>query len=230
MKNKVKIIAGKWRNRNITFPDNLLLRPSPSRIRETLFNWLMPIIKGADCLDLFAGSGVLGFEALSRGASSIIALENNKKIASQIQKNSEVLGVLKGTEGAEGVDGRKETDGSEEADESGRLGGTSGVSETAGSSGRKCYNLIVMEAVSWLKQCTRKFDVIFLDPPYNHYNMLLNSLDIIAKNKLLRDESSRLYFETDRDFEKDLINELEIIRSKKAGSVYYYLVKRKITG
>ena len=67
----VRIIAGAWRGRRLKVPDIKDLRPTPDRVRETLFNWLAPVIAGAHCLDMFAGSGVLGFEALSRGAASV---------------------------------------------------------------------------------------------------------------------------------------------------------------
>ena len=67
----MRIIAGKWRGRQLKVPDKQGLRPTPDRVRETLFNWLMPYIAEARCLDLFAGSGVLGFEALSRGAAYV---------------------------------------------------------------------------------------------------------------------------------------------------------------
>jgi 16S rRNA (guanine966-N2)-methyltransferase len=66
---EVRIIGGTLRSRKIYFPDVSVLRPTPNRIRETLFNWLAPYIQGAYCLDLFAGSGALGFEAVSRGAT-----------------------------------------------------------------------------------------------------------------------------------------------------------------
>ena len=67
-KNEVRIIGGKWRGRKLKFPDAKGLRPSQDRARETLFNWISPWIPDSRCLDLFAGSGALGFEALSRGA------------------------------------------------------------------------------------------------------------------------------------------------------------------
>jgi len=67
--NRVRIIGGKWRSRLVKFPDAPGLRPTPDRVRETLFNWLGQDLAGARCLDLFAGSGVLGFEAGSRGAA-----------------------------------------------------------------------------------------------------------------------------------------------------------------
>src|SRR5690606_2201061 len=65
----VRIIGGEWRGRRLRFPSRPGLRPSPDRVRETLFNWLAPIVQGARCVDLFAGTGCLGLEALSRGAA-----------------------------------------------------------------------------------------------------------------------------------------------------------------
>lgn len=76
-KGQVKIIGGQWRGRKLNFPATPDLRPTPNRIRETLFNWLDPILPDAHCLDLFAGSGALGFEALSRGAKSVTFIEQS---------------------------------------------------------------------------------------------------------------------------------------------------------
>ncbi len=76
-KQQIRIIAGKWRSRQLRFADVDGLRPTGDRIRETLFNWLAPDISGARCLDLFSGSGALSFEALSRGASHCLALEQH---------------------------------------------------------------------------------------------------------------------------------------------------------
>jgi 16S rRNA (guanine966-N2)-methyltransferase len=73
--NQVRIIAGQWRGRKLGFPDVAGLRPTPDRVRETLFNWLAPVLPGAHCLDLFAGSGALGFEAASRGAARVVMVE-----------------------------------------------------------------------------------------------------------------------------------------------------------
>jgi len=89
--NQVRIIAGKWRSRKISFPDHEGLRPSPARVRETLFNWLQSDIKGAACLDLFAGSGALAVEACSRGAKHATCLEFDSETAASIQKNIERL-------------------------------------------------------------------------------------------------------------------------------------------
>ena len=80
-------IAGKWRSRKISFPSIEDLRPTPDRVRETIFNWLAPHIIDARCLDLFAGSGALGFEALSRGAAQVVSIEKDPEAVSYIKNN-----------------------------------------------------------------------------------------------------------------------------------------------
>lgn len=89
--NQVRIIAGKWRSRKISFLDQESLRPSPARVRETLFNWLQSDINGAVCLDLFAGSGALAIEAASRGAKHVTCVEFNFETAASIKKNIELF-------------------------------------------------------------------------------------------------------------------------------------------
>lgn len=89
--NQLRIIAGLWRGRKLSFPDVDGLRPTGDRIRETLFNWLAPEIQGARCLDLFAGSGALGIEALSRGAEVSVLVERDSKAAAQLKANLEIL-------------------------------------------------------------------------------------------------------------------------------------------
>lgn len=82
----VRIIGGEWRRRRIAVVDGLGLRPTPDRVRETLFNWLKPDLIGATCLDLFAGCGVLGLEALSRGAASAVFVERNREAANALRQ------------------------------------------------------------------------------------------------------------------------------------------------
>jgi 16S rRNA (guanine966-N2)-methyltransferase len=89
----VRIIAGTWRGRRIEFPDLPGLRPTPDRIRETLFNWLQHAIVGARCLDLFAGSGALGLEALSRGARQAVFVEQAVAAARALREHLPRLGV-----------------------------------------------------------------------------------------------------------------------------------------
>ncbi len=89
----VRIIAGAWRGRRIEFPDLPGLRPTPDRIRETLFNWLQPAVAGARCLDLFAGSGALGLEALSRGAREAVFVEQAVAAARALRAQLKLLGA-----------------------------------------------------------------------------------------------------------------------------------------
>ena len=91
--NQVRIIGGSWRGRKLLFPDVSGLRPTSDRIRETLFNWLMPRITGASCLDLYAGSGALGFEAASRGAARVIMVERDAAVVRALQANRDRLGA-----------------------------------------------------------------------------------------------------------------------------------------
>jgi 16S rRNA (guanine966-N2)-methyltransferase len=92
-RNTVRIIAGKFRSRKINFPSLPDLRPTADRIRETLFNWLQDSVPNGTCLDLFAGSGALGFEALSRGATSVIFVERNLQAAKSIERNLTLLNI-----------------------------------------------------------------------------------------------------------------------------------------
>jgi 16S rRNA (guanine966-N2)-methyltransferase len=89
----VRIVGGAWRGRRIVFPDLPELRPTPDRVRETLFNWLQGIVEGSRCLDLFAGSGALGFEAASRGAASVVMLDRDPRVVDHLRRQVEVLGA-----------------------------------------------------------------------------------------------------------------------------------------
>lgn len=88
---RLRIIGGRWRRHRIALPDDDRIRPTGDRVRETLFNWLMPIIEGARCLDLFAGSGVLGLEGLSRGAGETVFVELDPAAASRLEATLEQL-------------------------------------------------------------------------------------------------------------------------------------------
>ena len=88
---RLRIVAGKWRSRLLDVEDAPGLRPTSERVRETLFNWLAPIIEGARCLDLFAGTGALGFEALSRGATQVVFVDNSPRAMRAIEASCKVL-------------------------------------------------------------------------------------------------------------------------------------------
>ncbi|WP_019528743.1 16S rRNA (guanine(966)-N(2))-methyltransferase RsmD [Dasania marina] len=89
--NQLRIIGGLWRGRKLSFPSLEGLRPTPDRVRETLFNWLAPELPGARCLDLFCGSGALGLEALSRGAARVDMVDNAREAVQQLRSNMALL-------------------------------------------------------------------------------------------------------------------------------------------
>ncbi len=90
-KGQLRIIGGEWRSRRFAFPDADGLRPTPDRVRETLFNWLMPYLSGARVLDPFTGSGALYLEALSRGAGMALALDTNANAIASLRKHLDTL-------------------------------------------------------------------------------------------------------------------------------------------
>ena len=91
MSNQVRISAGEWRSRLLSFPDVDGLRPTPDRVRQTVFNWLGQELHGLSCLDLFAGTGVMGFEALSRAAAQVTLVEKSKPAYQALLKNQAQL-------------------------------------------------------------------------------------------------------------------------------------------
>ncbi|MCZ6644506.1 MAG: 16S rRNA (guanine(966)-N(2))-methyltransferase RsmD [Gammaproteobacteria bacterium] len=148
-KNQVRIIGGKWKGRKIGFPASENLRPTLGRVRETLFNWLVADVEDARCLDLFAGSGALGFEALSRGAREVTFIDNNYHAASALRNNVTLL---------------------------------------LGNDGPVSAPVHLLSAWKFLDQCESRdetrWDVIFLDPPFDS-GSLSRALAAIAERNLL---------------------------------------------
>jgi len=173
---KIRIIGGNWRSRLIHFPDRADLRPTASRIRETLFNWLGQDLTGLNCLDLFAGSGVLGFEAASRGARSVVMIENDLIALRFLQENKEKLQAPQ-------------------------------------------ISLLKTDAIEFIQTDTRKFHVIFLDPPYrlDLLPRLLKAMPRITERK------GKIYIESGNRWTPD--PPWTVIRSGKAGEVYYQLLE-----
>jgi 16S rRNA (guanine966-N2)-methyltransferase len=91
--NRVRIIGGEWRRRVVRFPPATGVRPTPDRVRETLFNWLGQDLSGRRCLDLYAGSGALTLEAASRGALQAIAVDRNRELVEALRDTAAVLGA-----------------------------------------------------------------------------------------------------------------------------------------
>ena len=103
----MRIVGGQWRRRFLHFPDGPGLRPTPDRVRETLFNWLGQDLSGWRGLDLFAGSGALGFEAASRGAAKVVLVERARPVLAALQKNAAQLGADPGRLEVVGADALK---------------------------------------------------------------------------------------------------------------------------
>ena len=95
-RNRLRIIGGQWRGRKLEFPSIAAIRPTPDRVRETVFNWLQNDIAGARCLDLFAGSGALGLEALSRGAATVEFIDCEPRIGQYLRETLQLLNTSQG--------------------------------------------------------------------------------------------------------------------------------------
>ncbi|MDE2388552.1 MAG: 16S rRNA (guanine(966)-N(2))-methyltransferase RsmD [Betaproteobacteria bacterium] len=173
---KVRIIGGQWRSRLLAFPPHPDLRPTSDRIRETLFNWLGQDLSGMRCLDLFAGSGALGFEAVSRGAALAVMVDEDTVIYRMLRENKEKLQAAQ-------------------------------------------VELVMMNAMNFLKSDARKFDVIFLDPPYRLG--LLPVLLPLLPNHLAA--GGLVYAETKEHWAPDA--SWNVKRKAKAGTVHYQLLE-----
>lgn len=180
---QVRIIAGEWRSRRLPVPNGEGLRPTPDRVRETLFNWLQAWIEGARVLDAFAGSGAVFLEALSRGATGL-ALDTNPQALQSLRTN---LGTLK----------------------AGDIGQTRATS-----------------ALEFLRQpADQRFDVVFLDPPFNQ-GLLQPTCQLLEANGWLND-NAWIYTESETaPSQLGLPTNWELHREKKTGVVYYSLWRR----
>ncbi|WP_434630759.1 16S rRNA (guanine(966)-N(2))-methyltransferase RsmD [Chromobacterium sp. CV08] len=178
-RNKVRIIGGDYRRRLLPFPDADGLRPTPDRVRETLFNWLGQDLYGKNCLDLFAGSGALGFEAASRSARRVVMVEKSRKAYESLQANRQLLQAA-------------------------------ALEVQAG------------DALLYLKNSRERFDVIFVDPPYDS-DLLEQALPLLAER--LSDDGVA-YVEA-RQWPEALPDGLVEHRRDKAGIVQYGLLRRQ---
>ena len=228
MSNKVRIIGGKWRGRKINFPALKDLRPTPNRIRETLFNWLAPIIDGADCLDLFAGSGALGFEALSRGAGQVIMVDTEPQVIAQLKVNQQMLDA----ENLEILHMNAEQYIAQTVKRSSRKENLSSRGLTAGSRKISCpldppaVKPRDDKLVPQNNNPEESFDIIFLDPPFQK-QLIPKFCQLIAENNLLKSKGY-VYIETDSALSPDdLPPNWQIIKQKQAGKVWYYLLHRE---
>ena len=183
MSNKLRIIGGQWRSRVIVFDDAPGLRPTPARVRETLFNWLQADVEGSNCLDLFAGSGALGFEAASRGAKKVIQVENNLKTCQKLKENASTLKAQQ-------------------------------------------IEVVHADVQSYLQNCSDRFDLIFLDPPFTQswVSPVCQQIDSAG----LLAPYGKIYIETERNLKLDKLPDTwQLLRHKVAGDVGYNLYQQQ---
>ena len=200
---ELRIIGGKFKRKKIIFNStnvvNIALRPTLDRVRETVFNWLDPYLLGANCLDLFAGSGIFSFEALSRGANFSVAIEIDLPTCKDIIANQQKLQL-----------------------------------------NDQQFIVLLQDVLLFLKNPikleslennninnNKKFNIVFLDPPYTDPEILLITLNQLINNKILS-ENAKIYFECyqnssileDINFPK----QLKLSKFSKAGKVKFYLL------
>ena len=173
---ELRIIGGAFRGRKLEVPVCAGLRPTHNRIRETVFNWLQPVILESRCLDAFAGSGALGFEALSRGAAYSFFVENDRIQAQGIEKNAKKLGT---------------------------------------------QATIIQSSWPGVKLSSEKFDIVFLDPPFN------SGLIDVAWNELLSQhllaDNCWIYLEHSTNEKPVIPAGFDSYRSKQTKQVVYSL-------
>jgi 16S rRNA (guanine966-N2)-methyltransferase len=173
--NRVRIIGGRHRGRVVRFPPEPGLRPTPDRVRETLFNWLGQRLDGRTTLELFAGTGVLSLESLSRGAARAVAIDRNPRLVRALAASAREIGV-------EGLE------------------------------------VQAADAQGWLARDAGRYDVVFLDPPFDSdpWQWLLPA----AAAHLAA--GGRIYAEAGSPLEAPA--GLTVVRRDKAGHVHYHLL------
>lgn len=175
---RIRITGGEWRSRLIKVnPGVKGLRPTPDRVRVTLFNWLGQDLTGLFCLDLFAGSGVLGFEAASRGAALVTLIEQDQDAFGVLRQNAQALGS-------------------------------------------EHLELMRADAVKFAASTARRYDLIFLDPPYRQG--WLERLEPLLSGLTL--PGTRLYIEAERAV--NTLGAWHSVKSSKAGQVFYQLLEQ----
>ena len=182
-KGEIRIIGGKWKGKKIYFDLNDDLRPTPDRAKETLFNWLGQDLNKIHCLDLFSGTGALGFEAFSRGAEKVTFVERNKEY---LQKIKNVYLEM-----------------SEKAD----------------------CDFFCAECLEWIQNnnSRTKYDLIFIDPPFNK-NLIHDLLAAILEKELLS-KNGQIYFEYEKNLDLEIPESLSLRKKKSLGKKSYVLAE-----
>ena len=179
---KVRVIGGQWRGSLLPVAEADGLRPTANRVRETLFNWLQFDIHGRSCLDLFSGSGALGIEAASRGASKVTLVEKEAMIANSLRQQVSTLAATQ-------------------------------------------TEVIQADALSFIKTCEQQYDLIFLDPPFQHF-ALNEVLDAVLAAGIINSDGM-IYLEAERNgLPESLAQPWQWWRQAKAGQVEYGLIQQ----
>ena len=174
---RIRITGGEWRSRLIRVTDAPGLRPTPDRVRETLFSWLGQDLSGLCCLDLFAGTGILGFEAVSRGADYVALVERSRPAFETLKTH------------AHGFDCPR-------------------------------LELFCCDALKFAPALARRFDLLFLDPPYGQgwLAKVEPRLDQLAA------PDARLYAEAEMPLER--LGRWSVVKRGRAGQVFFHLLER----
>ena len=182
-KGEIRIIGGRWKGKKIYFDLNDDLRPTPDRAKETLFNWLGQDLNKKYCLDLFSGTGALGFEAFSRGAEKVTFVEKNKEYLQKIKKVYLEM--------------------SEKAD----------------------CDFFCAECLEWIQNNNSgtKYDLIFIDPPFNK-NLIHDLLAAILEKELLS-KNGQIYFEFEKKLDLEIPESLNLKKKKSLGKKSYVLAE-----
>lgn len=178
----MRIISGRKRGHKLLEFEGEDVRPTTDRVKESVFNMIQGFVPDAVCLDMFAGSGALSFEAISRGAQKAVCIDSDKRSIDIIKKNALSLGFL------------------EDCD------------------------IVNMSCFDYVERTTEKFDIVFLDPPYNK-NFIEPVLDALIKNDVLN-EDGIIVLESDGTDFHDEFEGLDIYRQRKYGRTYITIYKK----
>ena len=171
----IRIIGGRHKSYRVVFKASSALRPTTDRAKETLFSWLQFELENKSCLDLFAGTGSLGLEALSRGAQHVTFVEREKSLYKNIIKNISHLSY------------------------------------------ENKIQAVCSDAFKWLKTNKKKFDIIFLDPPFDQIDYKILIRTIYQSNVL--NEGGKVFLETNKHTELELSKTQNILKDKTIGDV-----------
>lgn len=179
---RLRIIGGQWKRRQLSLVERPGLRPTPDAVRETLFNWLQGSLTDRSCLDLFAGSGALGFEAASRGAARVVMIERSRHVAAGLIASKQRL----------------------RADQ---------------------VDIIVDDALRYLRRTNEQFDIVFVDPPFEK-DLVRPACDLLHRRNVLK-AGALVYLEAERQLSPlPVPASWELVHRNVAGAIGYHLLRK----